>query len=36
MNIVNSLEYSGLLLKGFSEMIPNDAENKKEDFLVSY
>ena len=34
MKIVESLEDSGLLLKGVSETIQNEA--KKEDFLVCY
>ena len=36
IKIVKSLEDSGLLLKGVSEKIQNEAKNKKEDFLVSY
>ena len=36
MKIVESLEYSALLLKGVSEIILNEAKNKGEDFLVCY
>ena len=34
--IVKSLEYSGLLLKGVSELSQNEAKNKKEDFLICH
>ena len=33
MNIVKSFEYSGLLLKGVSETIQNEAKWQKEGFL---
>ena len=33
---VKSLEDTGLLLKGVSEAIQNEAKNKKEDLLVCY
>ena len=36
VKIVKSLEDSGLLLKGVSETVKDEAENKKEDFLVCY
>ena len=36
MKIVKSLEDSGLLLKGVSETIQNEAKNKKGDFLACY
>ena len=36
IEIVQSLEDSGLLLKGVSETIQNGAKEKKEDFLVCY
>ena len=37
IEIVKSLEYSGLLFKWVSETIQNEtAKNKKEDFLVCY
>ena len=36
MKIVKSLQDSGLLLKGVSERIQNEAKNKKGDFLESY
>ena len=36
MKIVKSLEDSGLLLKGVSEIIQNEAKKLKEDFLVCY
>ena len=36
IKIVKSLEDSGLLLKGVSETIQNDAKEKKEDLLVCY
>ena len=36
MKIVHSLEDSGLLLKGVSDTIQNEAKEKKEDFLVCY
>ena len=34
--IVKSREDSGLLLKGVSETIQNEAKEQKEDFLVCY
>ena len=34
MTIIKSLEDSGLLLKGDSETIQNEENEKKEDFLV--
>ena len=36
IEIVESLEDSGLLFRGVSETIQNEAKNKKEDFLVYY
>ena len=33
---IKSLEDSGLLLKGVTEAVQNEAKNKKEDFLVWY
>ena len=36
VKIFKCLEDSGLLLKGVSETIQNEAKNKKEDFLVCY
>ena len=33
INIVKSLEESGLLIKGISETIKNEAKNKKADFF---
>ena len=36
MKIVKSLEKSGLIIKGVSETIQNEENNKKEDFLVCY
>ena len=36
IKIVKSLKDSGLLLKGVSETIQNEAENKTEDFVVCY
>ena len=36
MKIIKSLEDSGLLLKGVSEIIQNEAKKLKEDFLVCY
>ena len=36
MEIVKSLEDSGLLLKGVSEAIENEAKEKKVDFLICY
>ena len=36
VEIVKSLEDSGLIFKGVSETIENEAKNKKEDFLVCY
>ena len=36
MKVVKSLEESGLLIKGVSETIQNEAKNKKEGFLVCY
>ena len=36
IKIVKSLEDSSLLLKGVSEIIQNEAKNKKEDSLVCY
>ena len=36
IEIVKSLEDSGLLLKGVSETIQNEAKEQKEDFLVCY
>ena len=33
---IKSLDNSGILLKGVSETIQNEAKNKKEDFLVCY
>ena len=34
LKIIRSLEDSGLLLKGVSEIIKNEAKSKEEDFLV--
>ena len=34
LNIVKSLEYSGLLLKGVSEKIQNEAKEQKGGFLI--
>ena len=36
IKIVKSLKDSGLLLKGVSETIQNESENKTEDFVVCY
>ena len=36
MEIVNSLEESGLLIKSISETIKNKAKEQKEDFLECY
>ena len=36
IKIVKSLEDSGLLLKGVSEAIQNEAKELKKDFLVCY
>ena len=36
LKIVKSLEDSGVLLKGVSETIQNEAKEQKEDFLVCY
>ena len=36
LKIIRSLEDSGLLLKGVSEKIKNEAKSKEEDFLVCY
>ena len=36
MKIVKSLEESGLLIKGVSETIQNEAKEKKEDLFVCY
>ena len=36
IEIVKSLDDSGLLLKGVSETIQNEAKEKKVDFLVYY
>ena len=36
IKIVKSLEESGVLLKGVSETIQNEAKEKKVDFLVCY
>ena len=36
LNIVKSLEDSGVLLKGVSETIQMKLKNKEEDFLVCY
>ena len=36
MKIVNSLEESGLLIKGVSETIKNETKNKKKDFSECY
>ena len=36
IEIVNSLEVSGSLLKGVSEIIQMEQNNEKEDFLVCY
>ena len=36
MKIVKSLEDSGILLKGASEIDQNEVKEQKEDFLVCY
>ena len=36
IKIVKSLEGSGLLFKGVSETIQNEAKEEEEDFLVCY
>ena len=36
MKVVKSLEVSGILIKGFSKTIKNEAKNKKADFLACY
>ena len=36
MKIIKSLEESGLLIKGVSETIKNEAKNKKKDFSGCY
>ena len=36
IKVVKSLEESGLLLKGVSETIRNEAKEKKDYFLVCY
>ena len=36
MKVINSLEESGLLIKGVSETIKNKAKEKKEDFLECF
>ena len=36
IEIVKSLEDSGLLLKGVSKTIQNESKEQKEDFLVCY
>ena len=36
MKIVKSLEDSGILLKGASEIVQNEVKEQKEDFLVCY
>ena len=36
MKIVKSLEDSGILLKGASEIVQNVVKEQKEDFLVCY
>ena len=36
MKIVKSLEEFGLLIKGVSETIQNEAKKQKEDFLACY
>ena len=36
LKIVKSLEDTGLLLKGVSKTIKNEAKNKTDDFLVCY
>ena len=33
MKVINSLDYSGLLIKGVSETIKNEARGQKEEFL---
>ena len=34
IEIVKSLEYSGLLLKGVTETVQNELKEQKEDFLI--
>ena len=36
IKIIKPLEESGLLIKGVSETIKNEAKNEKEDFLEGY
>ena len=36
LKIVRSLEGSGLLLKGVSETIQNEAKEQREDFLIRF
>ena len=36
IKIVKSLENSGLLLKGVTETVQNEAKEQKEDFLMYY
>ena len=36
MKMIKSLEESGLLIKGVSETIKNEAKNKNEEFSVCY
>ena len=36
MEIVKSYEESGLLIKGISKIVKNEAKEQKEDFLVCY
>ena len=36
MKMIKSLESLGLLLKGVSQIIQNEAKNKKIDFLACY
>ena len=36
IRIVKSLDDSGLLMKGVSKIIQNEAKEKKEDFIVCY
>ena len=36
LNIVKSLEDSGILLNGVSETIKNEGNEQKEDFLLCY
>ena len=36
IKIIKPLEESGLLIKGVSETIKNEAKNEKEDFLEDY